>query len=427
MKSDNDQNSKPDASVGAEQDSVNQTGSADGLVIDSIVIGDAPQNNEGGEDSDTGEAQAIFNRSAAAALAIESASNKKSGSRIAWFALLLVLVVAGLTGYLGWMLLQQQQQLHAVEVAAQSYHQRSLAFDDALVAVESELRGELGRRDQRIAVLEKTVSEANAILEGHSRRLLSLTSTTTDDWRVAEVEYLLRLANQRILTSKDASTALNLLAVSDQILLELGDPRLFAVRKAIAEDNAAIAIVGEHDIDGVFLKLSALAKQVSQLVLITEPKFKQQQDLVPVATAGQQSRPAWLQKIVQIAESTWLELKGLVVVQPLNAEIKPLLSPPQQYYLRNNLRLLIGQAQLALLDGREKVYQESLSNALSWLQEYFPLQQHATQKVIAEIKQLAGVKVSAEYPDVSASLLAIKAFMAKQHSLVVPSNDDGAE
>ena len=73
------------------------------------------------------------------------------------------------------------------------------------------------------------------------------------------------------------------------------------------------------------------------------------------------------------------------------------------------------------------MYQESLSNALSWLQEYFPLQQHATQKVMAEIERLVNVKVSAEYPDLSASLLAIKAFIAKQHSLVVPSNDDGAE
>lgn len=342
-------------------------------------------------------------------------SPAKKGNGIAWFALLVALLAAGAAGYSAWLLLQQTEQLQALENVSSGQQQQAQSLKQALDSGDSKTTKALAQRDQQLAQLSSALQDANAVIDGHSRRLLSLTATTTDDWRLAEVEYLLRLANQRILTARDAGTALNLLRASDQILLELGDPRLFTVRQAIADDRAALSLSGTQDFDGIFLQLSALGKQIDKLPLLVVPEFTRVEP-VDLATS-MDAAVGWQQKLGAIATSTWSELTGLLVIQQREADIKPLLPPEQQYYLRSNLRLLINQAQLALLDGRQTAYSESLSSAGQWLRDYFPTDEAAIQAVIADVEQLQKNKVEAELPDVANSLLAIKAFIADQHRL----------
>ena len=344
----------------------------------------------------------------------------KKGNSVAFFAFLLALIAVAGSGYIGWMLYQQTDQLHALQTVSDGHRQQSQSLQQSIASSKDSTTRSFAVSDKKIAALSAALQESNAIIEGHSRRLLSLTATTTDDWRLAEVEYLLRLANQRILTSKDGESALNLLRASDQILLELNDPRLFSVRESIAQDRAALAIVGQQDLDGVFLQLSALARVIDQLPLLVVPEFTTERENVVAATAISETE-GWQQKLQAIGLSTWRELKSLLVIQSRDVDIKPLLPPEQQYYLRNNLRLLISQAQLALLDGRQTAYADSLSNASQWLNDYFPVDEAVIQAVIAELEQLQSLQVEVELPDVSNSLLAIKAFIADQHRI---SNGD---
>jgi len=311
-----------------------------------------------------------------------------------------------------------------LSIMAETNYEHIQTFQRALDDAKNSLAAERNARTQAENRLQQALSDANAVLDGHTRRLLSLTATTTDDWRLAEVEYLLRLANQRILISKDAQTALNLLQAADQIVLELGNPQLFTLREAIANDSAAIAMVGELDLDGVFLKLAAQARQIDKLLLLRVPEFTSQPapPIHNLAGASELAAPvslteSWLARLQEIAQSTWAELKSLVVIQQRGSDIKPLLPPEQQYYLRNNLRLLINQAQLALLDGRAIPYRESLTEAVSLLENHFPLEQAANQQMVSELAALAAVKVTADYPDVSDSLIAIKAVFAEQDRL----------
>ena len=353
-----------------------------------------------------------------------SASKTGAGRILASLALLFGLAAISCSAYLGWMLMQQQERDRSLSIMAETNYEHIQTFQRALDDAKNSLAAERNARTQAENRLQQALSDANAVLDGHTRRLLSLTATTTDDWRLAEVEYLLRLANQRILISKDAQTALNLLQAADQIVLELGNPQLFTLREAIANDSAAIAMVGELDLDGVFLKLAAQARQIDKLLLLRVPEFTSQPapPIHNLAGASELAAPvslteSWLARLQEIAQSTWAELKSLVVIQQRGSDIKPLLPPEQQYYLRNNLRLLINQAQLALLDGRAIPYRESLTEAVSLLENYFPLEQAANQQMVSELAALAAVTVTADYPDVSDSLLAIKAVFAEQDRL----------
>ena len=94
-----------------------------------------------------------------------------------------------------------------------------------------------------------------------------------------------------------------------------------------------------------------------------------------------------------------------------------MLPPEQQFYLKNNLKLLLSQAQLALLDGRQYAYSDSLTTAVSWLEDYFPLQESANQTVLEALQRLSKLTITSEYPDVSDSLIAIKAVIAEQHRI----------
>ncbi|MGB1191564.1 MAG: uroporphyrinogen-III C-methyltransferase, partial [Pseudomonadales bacterium] len=166
-------------------------------------------------------------------------SKKKKGSALAGLAFGVALLTVSAAAYLAWVSLQQAEQLRSLTVDAKNNNQQIQKFQQSLQADQSEAMAALAMRDQQHAQLSSALEDANLIIAAHSRRLRSLTSTTTDDWRLAEVEYLLRLANQRILISQDTATALSLLNTADQILLTLADPRFFDIRKAIAEDRAA--------------------------------------------------------------------------------------------------------------------------------------------------------------------------------------------
>ncbi|MDG1293358.1 MAG: uroporphyrinogen-III C-methyltransferase [Pseudomonadales bacterium] len=378
--------------VNAQDASAKNSNLDGGMVEDAVIIED--------EKKLAGSGQPAKNKSAA----------------ISAVALIVALLAVAATAYITWVSFQQAEQLQSLTVDSKHYYQQTQKLQQLLQRTQNESVAALAQQDQQREQLLTAIENTNLIIDSQGRRLRSLTSTTTDDWRLAEVEYLLRLANQRILISKDSATALNLLATADQILLTLADPRFFDIRKAIAEDRAALLLVGQQDLDGVFLRLSALTQQLNKLPLIVMPTFDTA-DKVEINNVDNSVLSAWQQKINAIGGATWQELKGLVVINQRDSDIKPLLPPDQQYYLRGNLQLMINQSQLALLDGRQAVYSDSLYRAESWLQEYFASDTDAIQSVIADIQQLQTIKVNVELPDIANSLLAVKQFFSEQRQI----------
>ena len=354
---------------------------------------------------------------AASKSTLSQPANKKSSS-LSGIALIVALLAVLAAAYVTWVSFQQAEQLQSLAADSNRYYQQTQKLQHSLQTVRNESIASLMLRDQQREQLSSALQDANLIIDSHGRRLRSLTSTTTDDWRLAEVEYLLRLANQRILISKDSATALDLLATADQILLTLADPRFFNIRKAIAEDRAALLLVGQQDLDGVFLRLSALTQQLDKLPLIAVPAFEVV-DTIEIANVEDTAASVWQQKINAVGNATWQELKSLVVINKRDSDIRPLLPPDQQYYLRSNLQLMINQSQLALLDGRQAVYSDSLNRAERWLQDYFASDTDAIQSVIADIQQLQNITVDIQLPDIANSLLAVKRFLSEQRQIEV--------
>lgn len=363
---------------------------------------------------------------------------EKKGS--GWFSLLAIvlslLVAAGAAAgaYYLWL---QQQLIAQQQSDEQALHQQLQAGDrageQAIERLQAELRQAALQADKQQQRLEREISRLQEQLTQQQERIQALASTDNSDWLLAELEYLLRLANQRILMGGDSSGAEALLAAADQIVRELDDSALFPVRQAIASDLLAIRALAATDVEGLYLRLAALAAQVDKLPLFNAPTLNTDRNWSEEASSAiEASAPdadaPWLERV---QHSFALALKKLADVLGIRVrsdlEVEALLPPQEIFYLRQNLHLMFQQAQSALLSGQEQVYQSSLDSAREWLAKYFQLAGQSTQAVLNDLEQLQKVTVSQPMPDISGSLRALKVYMDARYitgnsSASVPEN-----
>ena len=256
---------------------------------------------------------------------------------------------------------------------------------------------------------EEQFNSLQAALTSQRRRLLEYTTTDRSDWMLAEGEYLLRLANQRIIMASDTASAIALLGSADSILLELDAPELYPVRAVIARDLAALRAVPRVDVEGTWLRLQALIGEIDRLVLFELPGAPN--DPAPVAA------DSWEQRLQQGFSAALGKVSNYVLVTTRDAPYRPALSPQWEGMVRQNLRMLLEQARAALLSGNQVLYQHSLENTRRWLNEFFSLKESGVSALDAELEELLQLSVGQDYPDINGSLLALKAVINSRHMI----------
>ena len=232
------------------------------------------------------------------------------------------------------------------------------------------------------------------------------------DWLLAEVEYLLRLANQRVLMEKTPIGALALLESADKILRQTDDVSIFEVRRALAADMAALSGVANVDQEGLYLKIDALSAQINQLKLVPLTDKKQLPKIIDqVASTAVSDAQAKGSTFASTWNKAVSKLEKLVVISHRNRPINPLLSPAQQAGLLQNLHILFEQAQLSLLQGKQATYTRSIEKAEQIVASHFQLKDNAAQALLIGLKALKGERISVEIPSISSSLNTLKAYL----------------
>ena len=250
----------------------------------------------------------------------------------------------------------------------------------------------------------------------HTQKLADLGARSRNDWLLAEAEYLMRLANQRLSLEHDIDSAEAMLTNADKIIAEINDPGLTEVRQALATEILSLQQVNHLDYQGLYLKLDALISSIDTL----EQDAFLREDIPEHAIENADTAREPTNQFMAIWSNIWKDLKQAVLIRRLDKPVEPLLAPEQDYYLKQNLRLMLEQASLALIDKNSTIYQSSLNKALSWIDQYF-LQNN---KKIAEIKsnlaEMASFKIDQTLPDISTSLRLTKMKIEnfyKQHSI----------
>ncbi|MBZ0072242.1 MAG: uroporphyrinogen-III C-methyltransferase [Thiohalobacteraceae bacterium] len=279
---------------------------------------------------------------------------------------------------------------------------RTQAFDQRLATFTGRLDDELAASERARHTLEgeqRTLAAAQVALEGSLGTLRAQLGRGQSGWVLAEVQYLLRVANQRLQLQRDVGTAVAALSSADQRLQELADPGLNPVREQLAREIAALNAVAQPDIPGIALALDSLATRVATLPLKdTRPSHGAEVETEPGGAAPTANDWRRLPALV------WRELKRLVVVRRDATPVAALLAPEQQYFLQQNLRLQLESARLAALQAAPEPYQASLRTARAWLDTYFAGDDPRVTAVLGRLAQLAEIDVRPALPDISASL-----------------------
>ena len=349
-----------------------------------------------------------------------SATAKQPKQPATWpgkLALPISLIALGAAGYLYWLSLQQDSAVATNNAQVQTQ------VENKLQGVQSELSQSIAAMNQTLRQLQaqaqadkRNIDELQTRLTKSIQQVTAKQQTTRKDWLLAEVEYLLRLANQRVLMEQTSTGALALLKSADKILKETEDVTIYAVRKAVADDIAALEAVPVVDTEGVFLQLGALGRQVPNLRLIPISEQHQLPDLLEEVTP-EVVNESWSAGLKASWSKAIDKLDKLVVIRHRDEPVEPLLSPKQSYYLQQNLLLMLEQAQLAMLQKQQASYDASLDKAQHWVSTYFEQKDGTTQSLLRGIAELKSVQVNAEIPDISGSLRSLKGYLAEMAKL----------
>ena len=285
--------------------------------------------------------------------------------------------------------------------------------------IESESREarSLGRQAQeglrdaqsRIGALEARLAESQnqqLALEALYQEL----ARNRDEWQLAEIEQVLAIAQQQLQLSGNVRAALLALQLAESRLSRADRPQFLPVRRALARDIERLKSLPALDVPGLSLTIDRVVASVDALPLAFEERIQR-----PAAAKGAKVLPQPEEGFfARLGGEVWKELRQLVVVRRVDSPEPPLVPPQQAWFLRENLKLRLLNARLALLTRDEAGYREDLRVAQAWIQRYFDARAKASQGVLAQLKQLSSASVSFEPPSITDSLEAVRGFKSRR-------------
>ncbi|MBA4501624.1 uroporphyrinogen-III C-methyltransferase [Marinobacterium marinum] len=400
-----------------QQDSATSTPMTDDQAQTVSGAAPGPEADDATQTTDTASSES-------AAIAPPAASNGSADSErrcgATWpgkLALLLSVIALGGGGYMAWEGWQLQQQNSQLQGQIKQQIDTALANGRADTAQSvAKVSQQLGQLQARAEADKRNIDELQNRLTRSIQQITADAEVSRKDWLLAEVEYLLRLANQRVMMEQTPAGALTLLKSADESLREADDVSLYDVRKALANDIAALKAVPTLDTEGIFLQLSALNRQVNEL------------RVTPIT--DKRKLPALLEEITpESVEKSWGDglkaswnkavdkFETLIVIQHRDEPVKPLMSPEQTFFLQQNLHLMMEQAQMALLQREQQAYDESLTKAHDWIGSHFDTKSATTQAMLNSLEELKAVNVAPELPDISGSLASLKTYLRQMQDL----------
>jgi len=255
-------------------------------------------------------------------------------------------------------------------------------------------------------------------------------SKNRDDWVLSEIEQVLSTANQQLQLSGNIQGALIALQNADRSLSRLDKPQFIPVRRAITKDIDRLKSLPSVDLTGIALRLDSVIGQVDKLPLYADEKPAVQAVAPKVQrSATPKGEDAGVRGSAVRAQATewwgsvqdkwnswssemWNELKQLIRVRSVEEPDALLVSPTQAYFIRENLKLRLLNARLALLSRNEATFRSDMLAAHDAIGKYFDPMAKQTQSVQAILKQVQGSDLSIEMPALE-SLAAVNNFKTK--------------
>jgi uroporphyrin-III C-methyltransferase len=309
--------------------------------------------------------------------------------------------------------------------------------DSGAQAAEAQMLAKQAQESSRdaaakLALLEARVAEV-ALQRTQLEELIQSMSRSRDENVLADIEASIRVALQQTAITGSAEPLLIAMKQAEERLARQNQPRLEGVRRAIVQDIERVRAAGAVDLSTLAIRLDEVVRLVDELPLLSAaqaqhaPATPARRGAVPAPTAASAaSAPAAAasaapdpartevlgERWAGLGARLWAELRGLVRVTPIDQPEAMLIAPEQAFYLRENLKLRLLNARLALMSRQFDTVQSDLREALSVLERYFDRSSRRTSHAIDLVRQISTQARQVVVPRPDATLAAIAAIAA---------------
>ncbi|MBD3619466.1 MAG: uroporphyrinogen-III C-methyltransferase [Chromatiales bacterium] len=325
----------------------------------------------------------------------EPAARGRGAIAGAWLVALLALAAGGGGIGAGWWLWQQQQATNADHDAALAALEERIERIDTTDEVAS-LRRELAEEAQALRATTTAADREIGNLKDAVGALHDVAMRDQRGWMVAEIEYLIDIANQRLRLVRDLDGAIAALRAADQRVRELGDPKLLPIRELLADEIAMLEDFERPDLVGIALRLDRMATHLKPMPLQLPDQERAERDLSVAVEDGEQKTMAGL------ARHVWNAFSEHITYREYPEPVKALPDTETELHLNQLLRLRLEAARLSVLRQDDAEYHRQLLAARTWVEEKFTGERAA--ELAAELAALDAVNLRPELPELTASL-----------------------
>ncbi len=252
----------------------------------------------------------------------------------------------------------------------------------------------------KLGVLESRLAESQnqqIALEALYQEL----SRNRDEWAYAEIEQSILIATQQLQLAGNVKAALIALQSADARLQRMDRPQLLALRRAINRDIERMKALPYVDTLAISTRLDAMIAGVDRFPLAMDVRPPQPEAVAADGADGNLWTRFW--------REAWSDVKQLVRVQQMDKPDIPLLAPSQAFFLRENLKLRLIGARLALLARDPSSYKADLKAARDWLNRYYDTRNNNVAHATAVLRNLHEADMSIAVPEISGTLEASRA------------------
>jgi uroporphyrin-3 C-methyltransferase len=301
----------------------------------------------------------------------------------------------------------------------------------------------------KVGVLESRQTESQS-QQAALEQMYQDISKNRDEWALSEIEQVLSTASQQLQLAGNVQGALIALQNADRSLSRSDKPQFITIRRAIARDIDKLKALPSVDQAGIALRLDNVIGQIDNLPLLSDEKPAEPQaprriaaaaagaagagvnggavgaasgkgaaaggkpGTVPAAAApelglGQRVTETWR----NWSHEMWDDMRQLIRVRTVDTPEALMLSPSESYFVRENLKLRLLNARLALLSRNEGTFRDDIGTAQQMLVKYFDARARSTLAAQALLRQVQANNVSIDVPDLSESLNAVRNYKSK--------------
>lgn len=325
-----------------------------------------------------------------------------------------VLLAAVALALLAWQWLETRLRLADVQAEVT----RRLAEDDA---VAKETRALARQGQESVQALQAKVGALEAKLAESQGQQLALEamyqdlSHGRDERLLAEIEQAVAMAAQQLQLAGNVQAALIALEGADARLARANQPQFAGIRKLLGRDIAALRGQPVADVPGIAVKLEGIAAGVDGLPLAFERRPKTPPPAKPSRS------PVDLTFWQSLAADIWGDTKQLIRIERIDHPDPGLLSPSESFFLRENLKLRLVNAKLALLSRDARVFRDDVRQAREWLERYFDTGAAPVAADLTTLKALAATAMAQDLPTLEETLAALRNFKLARERETTPA------